>query len=57
MIVIFHKNIVIFYNFILNFLHQDQLLTPVLSPEELQGLLRGEVFLHWVVYSLDQHVR
>ena len=29
---------------------------PVLSPAELKGLLFGEVFLHTVVGSLDQHV-
>lgn len=31
-------------------------LTPVLPPEELKGLLAGEVLLDGVVHSLDQHV-
>lgn len=32
-------------------------LTPVLSPEELQGLLGGKVLLDRVVDPLNQHVR
>lgn len=33
----------------------DKSLTPILSPEELQRLLSGEVLLDRVVHSLDEH--